>query len=78
MPEPSKKHAEDLRQLESGEVSTVRRILNIIIGRKQHTKSDRVANICPVVTVTVCDEPTFCRKHEEERDILTIDRMKVA
>lgn len=34
MPEPSKKHAEDLRQLESGEVSTVRRILNIIIGRK--------------------------------------------
>lgn len=34
MPEPSKKHAEDLRQLESGEVSIVRRILNIIIGRK--------------------------------------------
>lgn len=34
MPEPSRKHAEDLRQLESGEVSTVRRVLNIIIGRK--------------------------------------------
>lgn len=34
MPEPSRKHAEDLRQLESGEVSTVRRILNAIVGRK--------------------------------------------
>ena len=34
MPEPSKKHAEDLRQLESGEVSTVRRILNAIVCRK--------------------------------------------
>ncbi|KAK1136210.1 hypothetical protein K0M31_000775 [Melipona bicolor] len=34
MPEPSKKHADDLRQLESGEVSTMRRILNTIIGRK--------------------------------------------
>lgn len=34
MPEPSKKHADDLRQLESGEVSTVRRILNAILGRK--------------------------------------------
>ena len=34
MPEPSKKHADDLRQLESGEVSTMRRILNTIVGRK--------------------------------------------
>lgn len=34
MPEPSKKHADDLRQLESGEVSTVRRILNAMLGRK--------------------------------------------
>lgn len=34
MPEPSKKHADDLRQLESGEVSYVRRILNAIVGRK--------------------------------------------
>lgn len=34
MPETSKKHADDLRQLESGEVSIVRRILNAILGRK--------------------------------------------
>lgn len=34
MPEPSKKHADDLRQLESGEVSYVRRILNAVVGRK--------------------------------------------
>lgn len=34
MPETSKKHADDLRQLESGEVSTVRRILNAIVCRK--------------------------------------------
>lgn len=31
MPEPSKKHADDLRKLENGEVSTVTRILNAII-----------------------------------------------
>ncbi|CAL1688449.1 unnamed protein product [Lasius platythorax] len=30
MPEPSKKHADDLRKLENGEVSTVTRILNAI------------------------------------------------
>ena len=34
MPEPSKKHADDLRQLESGEVSTVTRILRAIVCRK--------------------------------------------
>lgn len=30
MPEPHKKHAEDLRQLENGEVSTATRILRAI------------------------------------------------
>lgn len=30
MPEPSKKHAEDLRQLEDGEVSIATRILRIL------------------------------------------------
>ncbi|XP_043500640.1 sodium-driven chloride bicarbonate exchanger isoform X12 [Polistes fuscatus] len=34
MPEPSKKHAEDLRQLESGEVSIVRRIFRNLLCRK--------------------------------------------
>ncbi|XP_046822200.1 electroneutral sodium bicarbonate exchanger 1 isoform X12 [Vespa crabro] len=34
MPEPSKKHADDLRQLESGEVSIVRRILRNLACRK--------------------------------------------
>lgn len=34
MPEPSKKHADELRKLENGEVSTVTRILNAIICRK--------------------------------------------
>lgn len=34
MPEPSKKHADDLRKLENGEVSTVTRIVNAIICRK--------------------------------------------
>jgi len=34
MPEPSKKHADELRKLENGEVSTARRIVNAIICRK--------------------------------------------
>ena len=34
MPETSKKHADDLRQLESGEVSTATRILRAFSCRK--------------------------------------------
>ena len=34
MPETTKKHADDLRKLENGEVSTATRILNAITCRK--------------------------------------------